>query len=64
MQTIIGIGMDAPKYAEENEEDFILLNCSDWTEEQEAHYAALNAELKFFQTGQHSETKRHVTEFV
>ena len=64
MQTIIGIDMDAPKYAEENEEDFILLNCSDWTEEQEAHYAALNAELKFFQTGQHSETKRHVTEFV
>ena len=64
MQTIIGIGMDAPKYAEENEEDFILLDCSDWTQEQEAHYAELNAELKFFQTGQHSETKRHVTEFV
>ena len=64
MDTIVGIGMDAPKYAEENEEDFILLDCSEWTREQESYYSELNEDLRFFQTGKHSETMRHITEFI
>lgn len=64
MQTIIGIGMDAPKYSEENEEDFILMDCSDWDNATINHYSELNEDFQFFSTGQHSESERHVTEFI
>ncbi len=64
MKQIVGIGMDAPKYAEENEEDFILMEFSNWTSKMEQHYRQLNEELKFFNTGKHTETMRHVTEFL
>ncbi len=64
MQTIIGIGMDAPKYSEENEEDFILMDCSEWDDTTERQYSELNEDFQFFNTGKHSETERHVTELI
>jgi len=42
LKTIIGIAIDAPKYAETNSEDFILLDCTDWPDEQREHYKKSN----------------------
>ena len=49
LKTVIGISIDAPKFAKENAEDFILMDCEDWTEVRKSHYESLNKDLKFFQ---------------
>ena len=61
LKTVVGIAIDAPKYAETNSEDFILMDCTDWTDEQREHYEKANEGLGFFQTG--VVEKRTVTEF-
>jgi len=61
LKTIIGIAIDAPKYAETNSEDFILLDCTDWPDEQREHYKKSNEALGFFKTG--VVERRTVTEF-
>ena len=50
LQTIIGIGIDAPKFATKQAEDFILMNCTGWTDEMRAHYERANEGLNFFNT--------------
>ena len=47
---LIGIAMDAPKYARLNSEDFMLMNCANWTEEQRGYYEEANRLLQFFET--------------
>ncbi|MDD3012569.1 MAG: SEC-C domain-containing protein [Candidatus Gastranaerophilales bacterium] len=42
LKKVIGIAIDAPKYSHENSEDFLLLNCEKWTEEQINHYNEIN----------------------
>ena len=61
LKTVVGIAIDAPKYAETNSEDFILMDCTDWTDEQRGHYKKANEGLGFFKTG--VVEKRTVTEF-
>lgn len=62
---VIGIGMDAPKFAgETNSEDFILLPCGTWTDEMRAHYEKQNQEWNFFGTAQLKQYNEHVTQFV
>lgn len=61
LRTIIGIAIDAPKYADKNSEDFILMDCSDWTDSLREHYEKVNEGLGFFKTGVLE--KRKVTEF-
>ena len=61
LKTVVGIAIDAPKYAETNSEDFILLDCSNWTDEERDHYVKANEGLGFFKTG--AIEKRTVTEF-
>jgi len=51
LSKVIGIGIDAPKYSPMNSEDFILLNCENWTREDQSYYEEANAKLQFFQTG-------------
>jgi SEC-C motif len=60
---VIGIGIDAPKYSPKNSEDFILLNCENWTEEDQAYYEEANAELRLFQTTALKERRMHATDF-
>jgi hypothetical protein len=47
LHTIIGIAI-APKFADRNAEDFILISCENWTDEHRAHYARSNKGLSFF----------------
>lgn len=61
LKTVVGIAIDAPKYAATNSEDFILMDCSNWTDEDRAHYENANEEIGFFKTG--VVEKRTVSEF-
>lgn len=62
---VIGIGMDAPKFAgTTNSEDFILLACETWTDDDRAHYEDQNREWKFFGTPQLVQYNEYVTQFV
>jgi hypothetical protein len=48
---VIGIAIDAPKYAgKRNSEDFALLDCENWSDEDEAYYTEANEHLQFFET--------------
>lgn len=60
---IVGIAIDAPKFYQENSEDFILMECTDWTEEQRNHYQTANVNFGFFQ-GDVRRTERKATRFV
>jgi len=61
---IIGIAIDAPKYFDENSEDFILLNCDKWTDEEFQYYEKLNARFKFFETKNLKTLTSKVSEFL
>lgn len=62
---VIGIGIDAPKFAGgTNAEDFILMPCEPWTEEMRGHYEAENEPWSFFGTPQLQQFKDRVTQFV
>ena len=62
---VIGIGMDAPKFAgRTNSEDFILMPCETWENEMRAYYEEQNREWEFFGTPQLKQYNEHVTEFV
>ncbi len=61
LKTVIGIAIDAPKYAETNSEDFILMDCADWPDERREDYEKANEKLGFFKTG--AVEQRTVTEF-
>lgn len=62
---IVGIGMDAPKFAgDKNSEDFILLNCEEWSSETRDYYEALNAHMGFFRSPNLKQFQEDVTQFV
>lgn len=63
LETIIGIGIDAPKYAERNSEDFILLDCSTWSSADKEYYEKANEDLNFFNTDNLSMQRKTSTEF-
>lgn len=63
LEKVIGIAIDAPKYSRINSEDFILLECGNWSEEDQAYYEEANKKLRFFQTDALKEHRMHVTEF-
>jgi hypothetical protein len=63
LHTIVGIGIDAPKFTNKNAEDFILMRCKDWTEDQRQHYERANEGLNFFNSSTLVKRKFKVTEF-
>ena len=48
LKTVIGIAIDSPKYSRRNSEDFILLDCTDWTNEIKKQFEKENEGLGFF----------------
>lgn len=50
LETIVGIAIDAPKYSKKNSEDFILMDCEKWSEEEEEYYRGLNKDWRFLET--------------
>lgn len=63
LRKVIGIAIDAPKFPGTDAEDFALLDCSDWTEEQAAHYREANEGFGFFESSSLQQTQRRVTDF-
>jgi hypothetical protein len=64
LRRVVGIAIDAPKYAPDiNSEDLALLEFDDWDEKKERYYRKLNEEIRFFSTGSMTETKLSITEF-
>jgi hypothetical protein len=65
LNKVIGIGIDAPKFAgETNSEIFILLPCEAWPDEMKAYYEEENKEWNFFGTSELKQYYEHVTQFV
>lgn len=48
LETVIGIGVEAPKYHDEISEDFILLDCSNWPKSERRKYEEMNKVMGFF----------------
>jgi hypothetical protein len=63
IEIVVGIAIDPPKFSSEVSEDFLLMECAQWTEKHRARYIALNEDLGFFRSDlRRSEQK--VTRFV
>lgn len=64
LHTVIGIAIEAPKYSGgRNAEDFILMDCSNWTEEIRKHYEEANEHLRFFKSAGQSLGTTRLFEF-
>lgn len=63
LTTIVGIGVDAPKFNPHTAEDFLLLDCHKWTPEIRAHYEEANREFKFFASPSLQIRKRKLQNF-
>ena len=60
---VIGICIDAPKFHRDVAEDFLLMKCDSWTNEQRQEIEEQNVELRFFKTPQLMEYKKRSVEF-
>jgi len=60
---IVGIGIDAPKFSTKNSEDFILLNCKEWPDEQRQFYEEQNKGVNFFETAELKSEIKTVSNF-
>jgi len=63
LDTVIGIAIDAPKFTRRNAEDFILMDCKDWTEDERLHYERANEGFNFFKTANLVSRRRTAQEF-
>ena len=63
LTTIIGIAIDAPKFARENSEDFLLMDCADWPDDRQVQFEQANEGLKFFSSDTLVSSEEVVTEF-
>ena len=63
LKTVIGIAIDAPKYAKMISEDFILMDCTHWPDDLRKHYEKANEGLNFFKSDSLTMQKKTVTEF-
>lgn len=50
LDTIVGIAIDAPNYADENSEDFILMDCSEWSPDNIEYFENVNKDWGFFKS--------------
>jgi hypothetical protein len=63
LRKIIGIAIDAPKFTDTNSEDFLLMDCEDWTDDLQIHYEKANEGLGFFNSSTLTRHEKKVTEF-
>ena len=68
LNTVVGIAMFPPKFVnevsrDEISEDFALLDCSEWTEENKKYFEQENEYLEFFNTANKRETRMQIKDF-
>lgn len=62
---VIGIAIDAPRYSNGVDgEDFILMPCETWTDEDRSVFEEKNKDLEFFKTKQMRAHRERISEFV
>ena len=61
---IVGIAVDAPKYFTEIAEDFVLMDCTNWTDDIRDKYLEENKLLGFFESPSMIRHEQHITDFV
>jgi hypothetical protein len=63
LEKVIGIAIDAPKYSKRNSEDFILMDCDNWSDDTMEYYERANDVYGFFKSSNLTSQKKHVKEF-
>ena len=63
LKTVIGIAIDAPKFTKKNSEDFILMDCSNWSNDRSEQYEKANTDLNFFKSNSLTMQRKLVAEF-
>jgi hypothetical protein len=63
LKKIIGIAIDAPKFSRKNSEDFVLLDCEQWSENDRSYYEEENKKFNFFETAALQKHEKKVFEF-
>lgn len=64
LDTIVGIAIDAPKFHKEIAEDFLLMDCSNWTPDKKSEYAELNKVVGFFASPSMTQYEERITDFI
>lgn len=62
LQAVVGICIPPPKLEREIGEDFVYLDCHEWSDETRAEYDRVNADWNFFKTGLRHE--KRIKEFA
>ena len=63
LNTVIGLAQYATKFTTGNSLDFILLDCSEWTEEKRAFYERENKDRGYFKMDNIQKSTKHLNEF-
>jgi hypothetical protein len=63
LEKVVGIAIDAPKYTKTNSEDFILMDCANWSDDLREHYEKANEGLDFFKSDSLTMQKKTVKNF-
>jgi len=63
LEKVVGIAIDAPKYTKRNSEDFILMDCANWSDDLREHYEKENEGFNFFQSDSLTMQKKTVKNF-
>jgi SEC-C motif len=64
LHTVVGIGIEPPKFCQEIAEDFVLLDCADWSDERKREFEDRNAGFDFFKTAGLQRHAARIHEFV
>lgn len=51
IENVVGIGIEPPKFSTETHEDFILMECAEWSNELREKYEDANKKYGFFRSG-------------
>jgi hypothetical protein len=63
LKGVTGIAIDAPKYSKSSADDFILMNCSDWSEDDINYYEQANEAFEFFKSKNLTIHEKNVKQF-
>jgi hypothetical protein len=63
LKKVVGIALEAPKFASTVSEDFILMHCENWTDDLRRHYEEQNKELRFFKSASLQMKYRKISNF-
>lgn len=64
LSTVIGIAIEPPKLTDQIGEDFVFMDCSEWTDTQRQEFEQCNKDFRFFKDIKRNRGFEHASEFV